>query len=400
MYYTTQVSEDIFFVGASDRRLNLFENIFPLPNGISYNSYVLLDEKTAVFDAVDKAVAPTFLNNVASVLKDRKLDYIVITHMEPDHAASLMDLLNKYPEATVVGNNKTFTILDQFFNYPEIKRLLVTEKDILDLGKHKIRFFLAPMVHWPEVMFAYDDTSKTLFSADAFGTFGALSGNVFSDEMNFFEDRLDEARRYFTNIVGKYGMQATNALKKVLAYEIEYICPLHGPVWRDKDLINKFIEKHKLWASYTPEDSEVVIFYGSIYGGTEEIATVLATRLAHIGVRNVKIYDVSITEVSSLVAEAFRAKILIFASASYNAGLFPYMETLLLDLKAHSLQNRFVSLIENGSWALSAAKTMNEILDGMKNITFINDTISIKSRLQEEQLNEIFNLADKIKENL
>lgn len=400
MYCTTQISEDIFYVGANDRRLNFFENIFTLPDGISYNSFVLLDKKTAIFDTVDKSVTGLFLNNVAHILGDRKLDYVIITHMEPDHAASLMDLLIKYPEATVVGNSKTFALLDRFFYNPTINRLEITENDILDLGKHKIQFFFAPMVHWPEVMFAYDSTSKTLFSADAFGTFGALSGNVFSDKMDFFNTHLDEARRYYTNIVGKYGAQTMNALKKVAVQEINYICPLHGPLWRDKDLIKQILDKHVLWASYTPEDDDVIIYYGSIYGGTEEVANILAKNLASFGIKNIKTYDVTLTDVSILVSEAFRAKVLIFASVSYNAGLFPNMERFMHELKAHSFQNRAVALIENGSWALSAGKCMSEILTSMKNMRFIHNTISVKSRIHEEQLDELHELAVKIRDEL
>lgn len=401
MHQERLICDNVYYLGASDRRLNRFENIFPLPNGVTYNSYLVKDDKTVLLDTVDKAIEKPFLENLEYALDGRKLDYLIITHMECDHAASLAEVLLRHPELTLVGNAKTFALIEQFFDFKgHYNKLEVKDKESLDIGHHKFTFLFAPMVHWPEVMAVYEESNKMVFSADAFGTFGAFSGNIFSDEMNFFEEWLPEARRYYTNIVGKYGVQTVNLLKKLSNFEVNYICPLHGPIWRDKDLIAQFIEKYKIWASYAPEDNAVVIFYGTIYGATEDVATLLAGEIAKLGVKNIKMYDVSATDTSYLVSEAFRAKTLIFAAASYNAGLFPYMNILLEDLKEHSIQNRNVVLIENGSWALSAGKRMSDFISGMKNMTLLADTLSIKSSLKDEQLPVIYELARKIKDSL
>lgn len=401
MHQERLICDNVYYLGASDRRLNRFENIFPLPNGVTYNSYLVKDDKTVLLDTVDKAIEKPFLENLEYALDGRKLDYLIITHMECDHAASLAEVLLRHPEVTLVGNAKTFALIEQFFDFKgHYHKLEVKDKETLDIGHHKFTFLFAPMVHWPEVMAVYEESNKMVFSADAFGTFGAFSGNIFSDEMNFFEEWLPEARRYYTNIVGKYGVQTVNLLKKLSDFEVNYICPLHGPIWRDKDLIAQFIEKYKIWASYAPEDNAVVIFYGTIYGATEDVATLLAGEIAKLGVKNIKMYDVSATDTSYLVSEAFRAKTLVFAAASYNAGLFPYMNILLDDLKEHSIQNRNVVLIENGSWALSAGKRMSDFISGMKNMTLLADTLSIKSSLKDEQLPVIYELARKIKDSL
>ena len=401
MHQERLICDNVYYLGASDRRLNRFENIFPLPNGATYNSYLVKDDKTVLLDTVDKAIEKPFLENLEYALDGRKLDYLIITHMECDHAASLAEVLLRHPELTLVGNAKTFALIEQFFDFKgHYNKLEVKDKETLDIGHHKFTFLFAPMVHWPEVMAVYEESNKMVFSADAFGTFGAFSGNIFSDEMNFFEEWLPEARRYYTNIVGKYGVQTVNLLKKLSDFEVNYICPLHGPIWRDKDLIAQFIEKYKIWASYAPEDNAVVIFYGTIYGATEDVATLLAGEIAKLGVKNIKMYDVSATDTSYLVSEAFRAKTLVFAAASYNAGLFPYMNILLEDLKEHSIQNRNVVLIENGSWALSAGKRMSDFISGMKNMTLLADTLSIKSSLKDEQLPVIYELARKIKDSL
>ncbi len=401
MHQERLICDNVYYLGASDRRLNRFENIFPLPNGVTYNSYLVKDDKTVLLDTVDKAIEKPFLENLEYALDGRKLDYLIITHMECDHAASLAEVLLRHPEVTLVGNAKTFALIEQFFDFKgHYNKLEVKDKETLDIGHHKFTFLFAPMVHWPEVMAVYEESNKMVFSADAFGTFGAFSGNIFSDEMNFFEEWLPEARRYYTNIVGKYGVQTVNLLKKLSDFEVNYICPLHGPIWRDKDLIAQFIEKYKIWASYAPEDNAVVIFYGTIYGATEDVATLLAGEIAKLGVKNIKMYDVSATDTSYLVSEAFRAKTLVFAAASYNAGLFPYMNILLDDLKEHSIQNRNVVLIENGSWALSAGKRMSDFISGMKNMTLLADTLSIKSSLKDEQLPVIYELARKIKDSL
>lgn len=401
MYQYRHIVDDIYFVGASDRRQSRFENAFPIPYGMSYNSYLVLDEKTVLLDTVDKSVAKVFFENLSQLLGERKLDYVIVNHMEPDHAATLDELVLRYPEVTIVGNAKTFTFIKQFFDFPLQGRMLeVKEGNTLETGKHSFRFYMAAMVHWPEVMVTYEENLKMLFSADAFGTFGALSGNVFADEMNWDTEILDEARRYYTNIVGKYGVQVQALLNKVSGLEIDYLCPLHGPMWRVQKQIAWFIEKYSKWSTYTPEDNEVVIFYATIYGGTEEVAGFLATELANRKIKHIKMYDVAETEVSYLVAEAFRAKVLVFASSSYNGGLFAKMESLLLDLKAHNLQNRHIALIENGSWALSAAKVMNEIISGMKKNTLIGETIHIKSSMKKEQIESVCSLADAIEKTI
>ena len=394
MQNTQPIQQDLIYVGASDRRLALFENVYPVPRGVSYNSYVLLDDKNVLFDTCDSSVSGQFFENVQAALEGRMLDYVVVHHMEPDHAATLMDILIPFPEATVVCTAKAAQMIEQFFAYKPEKLLIVKEGDTLSLGKHNLVFTMAPMVHWPEVMMTYDTTDKVLFSADAFGTFGALSGNIFADEMNFEGEWLNDARRYFTNIVGKYGVQVQNVLKKAVALDIKMICPLHGPVWRSN--LEWFIGKHDLWSRYEPEDRGVVIIYGSIYGHTEAAALRLGTLLAQRGVKNIKAYDASHTHVSELVSECFRASHVVFASSTYNNGIFTPMENLLLDLKAHAWQRRTVALIENGSWAPQAAKLMRAELEQMKDIAIVGDTVSLKSAATPAQEQQLAALADQI----
>lgn len=393
MYCTQSVTSDILFVGASDRRLALFENVFPIPRGVSYNSYLVLDEKTVLLDTVDKAVGDRFLENLEHGLGGRSLDYVVVDHMEPDHCATLGEVLRRYPDAQVVGNAKTITMIGQFFECDLSGRVMtVKEGDTLNTGRHTFTFFMAPMVHWPEVMVTYDATDHVLFSADAFGTFGALNGNLFADQVRFERDRLDDARRYYTNIVGKYGVQVQALLKKAAGLEIAYICPLHGPIWREN--IGWFVEKYQHWSTYTPEDRGVAIFCGSIYGNTENAAEILANRLAEKGVQNIALYDVSHTDVSQLVSEAFRCSHLVFASATYNGAIFTPMENLLLDLKAHNLQNRTAALIDNGTWSAQAARQMGEIIGTMKNMTVLENSVSLKSSVKAEKREALEALAD------
>ncbi|MBP3739788.1 MAG: FprA family A-type flavoprotein [Bacteroidales bacterium] len=394
MQNTQPIQQDLIYVGASDRRLALFENVYPVPRGVSYNSYVLLDDKNVLFDTCDSSVSGQFFENVQAALEGRMLDYVVVHHMEPDHAATLMDILIPFPEATVVCTAKAAQMIEQFFAYKPEKLLIVKEGDTLSLGKHNLVFTMAPMVHWPEVMMTYDTTDKVLFSADAFGTFGALSGNIFADEMNFEGEWLNDARRYFTNIVGKYGVQVQNVLKKAAALDIKMICPLHGPVWRSN--LEWFIGKHDLWSRYEPEDRGVVIIYGSIYGHTEAAALRLGTLLAQRGVKNIKAYDASHTHVSELVSECFRASHVVFASSTYNNGIFTPMENLLLDLKAHAWQRRTVALIENGSWAAQSGKLMRAELEQMKDITIVGDPVSLKSAATPAQEEQLAALADAI----
>lgn len=388
------LTKDLLYLGASDRRIGLFENVFPLENGVSYNAYLLLDEQTVLLDTVDRSVSEDFFESLAAGLDGRSLDYLIVNHMEPDHCASIWELLLRYPGVRVVGNNKTHSMLMQYFPglVPEAQRLTVQEGDTLVTGRHTLAFAMAPMVHWPEAMVTFDTTDGTLFSADAFGTFGALSGNLYADELPFTERWMDEARRYYTNIVGKYGTQVQALLKKAATIEIETICPLHGPVWR-KD-IAWFLDKYVHWATYQPEEEAVVIAYASVYGNTENAANILAGMLADRGVRNVKVYDVSATHPSYVVSECFRASHLVFLSTTYNAGMFVNMENLVHDIVNHNLQNRTIALVENGSWAPTAGGLMRAEFQKLKNCTILDEGVTIRSSLKEEQLSQMAALAD------
>lgn len=388
------ISQDLIYVGVSDRRTALFENVYPIPRGVSYNSYVLLDEKTALFDTTDASVASQFFENVQAALAGRRLDYVVVHHMEPDHAATLMDLMLRYPEAMVVTTAKAAQMMEQFFGSKPAQLQAVKEGDTLSLGRHNLVFTMAPMVHWPEVMMTYDTTDKVLFSADAFGTFGALSGNIFADEVNFEGEWLNDARRYFVNIVGKYGLQVQNVLKKAATLDIKRICPLHGPVWREN--LEYFINKHDLWSRYEPEEKGVVVIYGSIYGHTEAAAMRMATLLAQRGVKNIHVYDASRTHTSELVAECWRVSHIVLAASTYNNGIFTPVEELLHDLKAHAFQNRTWALIENGTWAPQSGKLMRAELEQMKDISIIGDTVSLKSAAAPAQEEQLATLADAI----
>ena len=387
MYCIKKVTDDLIWVGGNDRRLAMFEGVYSVPDGVSYNSYILLDKSTVLLDAVDKAVSKVFLENVAHALGGRKLDYMIIQHMEPDHSESIAAVLARYPETTVVCNAKIATLIKQFFDIDVTDRsLIVEEGSTLNTGKHELLFLSAPMVHWPEVVVTYSRTDKILFSADAFGTFGALPGAIFADEVDFARDYMDEARRYYTNIVGKYGPQVQSLLKKAATMEISMICPLHGFVWR-RDL-GDFIEKYQKWSSYTPEETGVMIAYASVYGNTANAADILACRLRDKGVKTA-VYDVSVTAASDIVAAAFRWSHLVFASTTYNAGIFISMEELLRDLAAHNIQNRTVAFIENGSWASTSGELMKKIIAPLKNMTIIDATVKLKSALKDSQSEEI-----------
>lgn len=385
MHCTKKITSDMYWIGASDRRLSLFENVYPVPAGVSYNSYVVLDEKTVLFDTVDKSVSGQFFENLEYVLGGRALDYAVVNHMEPDHCATLGEVVRRYPDVKIVCNTKTAVMIKQYFTFDlDSRAVIVKEMDTLTTGRHTFAFVMAPMVHWPEAMVSYDTVDKVLYSADAFGTFGAINGNIFADEMDFRNECLPEARRYFTNIVGKYGTQVQALLKKASAIEISMVCPLHGPVWR-KD-IGWFIEKYQRWSTYTPEEEAVLIVYASVYGNTENTANIIASKLADKGVRNIKMYDVSMTHPSYIVAEAFRCSHIIIASTTYNAGIFVNMETLLHDLAAHNLQNRTVAVVENGTWAPTAGKLIRDILSKCKNMNILDAGVTLKSSLKDDQL--------------
>lgn len=399
MHCVKKVTDDLYWIGGSDRRLALFENVYPIPRGVSYNSYVLLDEKTVLLDTVDASISGLFFENLEYVLNGRTLDYQIVNHMEPDHCAVIGDVVRRYPDVKLVCNAKTVPMLKQFFNFPvEDRTVIVKEMDTLCTGKHTFAFVMAPMVHWPEAMVSYDTVDKILFSADGFGTFGAINGNLFADEVNFERDWLDDARRYFINIVGKYGVQVQNLLKKAATLEIKMICPLHGPVWREN--LGWFIEKYDTWSSYKPEDQAVMIAYASIYGNTENAAEILASKLADKGVKNIAMYDVSVTDPSVIVSESFRCSHLVFAAPSYNGGIFTKMETVLSELKAHSLQNRTVAIMENGTWAPVAGRQMREIFAGMKNIELLEEGVTIRSAVKEAQEASLEALAEKIASSL
>ena len=385
MHSTRKVTDDLIYVGGSDRRLSRFENLFPIPKGVSYNSYVLLDEKTVLFDTADESISRQYIENVVHALNGRPLDYMVVQHMEPDHCAMIDDMLRRYPEAKMVCSAKAVGMFAQFYGTDVAARaLVVKEGDKLSTGEHTLHF----------VMATYDEKDKILFSADAFGTFGALAGNIFNDEITFDTVWMNDARRYYTNIVGKYGVQVQALLKKAASLDIEMICPLHGPIWR-KDL-GLLLEKYQKWSTYEPEDKTVMIAYATMYGNTENAANVLAGMLADKGVKNIAMYDVSETDVSELVAESFRCSHLVLAAPTYNSGIQPKMEAYLSDIKALNLQNRTVAVIDNGTWAATAGKQMIGTLEGMKNMTILENTISIKSALAENQLGALEALADEL----
>lgn len=398
MQCTRQVTGDIIWVGCDNRRLELFENLFPIPRGVSYNSYLIMDEKVTLMDTVDESVTGQFMENLEYILQGRAIDYLVVQHMEPDHCANIGLLMEKYPQMELVVNAKTVKIIEQFFDVSTQGRtLLVKEGDTLSTGKHTLHFVMAPMVHWPEVMVTYDETEKLLFSADAFGTFGALDGKLFNDEVDFDRDWIEDARRYFTNIVGKYGTQVQNLLKKAAGLDIQTICPLHGPVWRTD--LGYYIEKHDKWSRYEPEDREVLIIYGSIYGHTEAAVNALAQSLTQKGA-NVSLYDVSTTHVSQLIAETFRCSHLILACPTYNGGLYPPIENLLSDMKALSVQKRTVALIENGSWAPATVRQMEQKLEEMKEMNILEQKLTIRSALKQESAGELENFAQQMVESL
>ena len=395
MHSTRKIKEDLIYVGGSDRRLSRFENLFPIPRGVSYNSYVLLDEKTVLLDTVDDSISRLFCENVTYALGGRALDYLVVQHMEPDHCAMIEEMLRRYPEAKLVCSAKALGMLQQFYGMDAKERaLVVAEGDKLSTGRHTLHFIMAPMVHWPEVMVTYDELNKTLFSADAFGSFGALAGNIMDDEIDIDSVWMNDARRYYTNIVGKYGAQVQALLKKASALDIETVCPLHGPVWQAD--LGLLLDKYQKWSTYEPEAKGVLIAYATMYSNTENAANVLAGLLAECGVRNIAMYDVSETDVSELVAESFRLSHLVLAAPTYNGGLHPRMESYLADIKALNLQKRTVALLENGTWAPASARHMRTMIESMKEMTVLENTVAVKSALADGQRAALEALADEI----
>ncbi len=395
MYDIRKISDDVIYLGCSDRRLALFESAYPIPNGISYNSYLINDEKTILLDTVDKSCSGQFFQNLEAALDGRELNYLIVQHMEPDHCALIEDVIALYPEAKIVCSAKTVALIKQFFDFDiDSKAMVVKEGDTLSTGKHDLTFVAAPMVHWPEVIVTYDKTDKALYSADAFGSFGAINGNLFDTDINFEKDYIDEARRYYTNIVGKYGAQVQMLLKKASNLEIKTIYPLHGLIIKDN--IDKFIEKYDKWSRYEAEENSVLIAYSSVYGGTENAANILAGKLADKGVKGIKMYDVSHTHSSYVLSDAFKYSHIVFATTTYNNGIFETMENLLHNIAAHCLQNRKIVLIQNGSWAPTCGSAMKAILENLKGTEIIDESVCIKSALKEEQLSELDSVADKI----
>lgn len=383
------IVDDIIYVGASDKRLGLFENLFPIPSGVSYNSYLINDEHTCLMDTCDASVGKQFVENVRSALNGRGLDYLVVNHMEPDHAALISDIVRLYPDVKLVLNQMTLKFLNQAI-VEKFSYIIVKEKDSLDLGKHKLTFIMAPMVHWPEVMMSYDSYSKVLFSADAFGTFGALDGNIFADELKLDDSFYSEARRYYTNIVGKYGSNVLNALNKAKTLEIEYICALHGPIWHNN--FNELLNLYVLWASYKEEEKGVMICYASMYGNTANAAYYLANELAKNGVKGIKVYDVSQTDVSYLISDTFKYSNIVLMAPNYNANIYPKMEAYLMDMVHLNVSNKHFSIIENGTWAPVISKKITDYVMELNNTKLIGEPIKIKTSGNAEiktQLNEL-----------
>lgn len=382
----TKITDSILYVGVDDKDLDLFESQYVVPNGVSYNSYVILDEKVTLMDTVDQRATKEWLENLDAVLEGRTIDYLVVSHMEPDHAANAKTLIDKFPNMKIVGNAKTFAMMSQFFDVDLTGRsVVVKEGDTLNLGAHTLQFIMAPMVHWPEVMVTYEQSEKILFSADGFGKFGALDVE---------ESWACEARRYYFNIVGKYGAQVQALLKKAATLDIKMICPLHGPILKEN--LAFYIDKYNTWSSYEPEDEGVFVAYASIHGNTAEAAKEFVEMLRKNGAEKVVIADLSREDMAEAVEDAFRYSKLVVAAASYDAGVFPCMEDFLHHLKAKNYQKRTVGIIENGSWAPSAAKQMKAILEGMKNITICEPVVTIKSALNETSRKAMEELAKEL----
>ncbi|GCD10071.1 FprA family A-type flavoprotein [Clostridium tagluense] len=398
MYCVRKITEDLYWVGGSDRRLALFENIHPIPRGVSYNSYLLIDEKTVLFDTVDWSICRQFLENIQHVLGNKSLDYMVINHMEPDHAACIEEIILRYPDVKIICTQKASLFMHQFGFHIDGNVIEVSEGDTMSFGKHNVTFVAAPMVHWPEAMVTYDATDGVLFSADAFGSFGSLDGQLFNDEMNFDRDWIDDARRYYTNIVGKYGPHVQNLLKKASSIDIKIICPLHGPVWRND--LGYLLDKYDKWSRYAPEENGVMIVYGTMYGNTEAAASDLATRLVEKGMTNVVMYDVSKTHVSYLISETFKYSHVVLACVTYNLKIYPPMLNYIMDMKALNLQKRTFTLIENGSWAPQSGKLMRELLGEMKEMTILDNEMSLNSSMKEDDADSMDAIADSIIESM
>ena len=398
MQCSRKITEDLYYVGADDHRLALFENIHPIYHGVSYNSYVLLDESTVLFDTADWAVGQSFLENVTAALGGRELDYMIINHMEPDHAATIGEIILRWPKVKIVTTQKAMQMMSQFGFDAEGRAEIVKDGDSKSFGKHNITFVMAPMVHWPEVMVSFDTTDGILFSADAFGSFKALDGKLYADEVKFDAEWLDEARRYYTNIVGKFGMQVSTLLNKASKLDIKMICPLHGPIWR-KDL-GYILDKYTKWASYTPEEKGLMIVYASMYGHTENVAEALAAKLADKGYTNTRLYDVSSTHVSYLISDMFKYSHIVLASVTYNLGIFPPMHSFLADMKALNLQKRTAAILENGSWAPTAAKQIRQELSELKDMNILDVDTTIVSAAKDSDNEKLDRIVEELIKSL
>ncbi len=398
MFCVRKITEDLYWVGGNDRRLALFENVHPIPRGVSYNSYLILDKKTVLFDTVDWSICRQFLENIQAVLNGRSLDYLVINHMEPDHGAAIEEIILRYPDVKIISTEKSFLLMRQFGFEIDGRMEEVVEGDIKSFGKHEVTFVAAPMVHWPEAMVTFDTTNGVLFSADAFGSFGALDGKLFNDEVDFDRDWIDDARRYYTNIVGKYGPHVQALLKKASGLDIKMICPLHGPVWRTD--LGYFIDKYDKWSRYEPEEKAVMIVYASMYGNTEAAATALATKFVEKGMKNVVMYDVSSTHVSELISETFRVSHVVLASVTYNLGIYPPMHNYLMDMKALNLQKRTFAIIENGSWACKSGSLMSEFLEEMREMTVLEDKVTLVSSMNEGNVTDMDTIVEGVIESM
>lgn len=378
-----KITDTVKYIGVDDKTLDLFESQYIIPNGVSYNSYVILDEKVTVMDTVDERATEEWFANLERELNGRTVDYLVVSHMEPDHAANVQRLIEKYPEMKVVGNAKTFNMIPQFFDVDlDDKKVIVKEGETLNIGKHTLQFFMAPMVHWPEVMVTYEQSEKILFSADGFGKFGALDAD---------EAWTCEARRYYFNIVGKYGVQVQALLKKAATLDIEMICPLHGPILKEN--LGYYIDKYNTWSSYAPEDEGVLIAYASIHGNTAKAAQKMAEILEAQGAKKVAITDLTRDDMAEAIEDAFRHSHLVVAASTYDNGIFPCMEDFLLHLKAKNFQKRTVAIMENGSWAPTAGKQMKAILEGMKDITICDTVVTIKSTMNDANIQTMEEVA-------
>ncbi len=398
MYCVQEIASKVYWVGGSDRRLALFENMFPLPNGVAYNSYLIMDEKTALIDTVDRSISDLYLENVIHVLNGRSLDYLVINHMEPDHCASIEEIVRRYPQVKIIGNKKTFQFIEQFYdmdmtsNYTEVK-----EGEELPLGEMTLRFYTAPMVHWPEVMVTYETSKGILFSADAFGSFGADAGNIFADQVDEFD--VNEARRYYSNIVGRYGTQVQALFKKLAGLNINMICSLHGLIWRG-DSIPFILDLYDKWSRYEPEKKGVVLVYASMYGNTENVMNALANKLAQRGVRDMRMYDVSKTHASYIISDLWKYSNMVIGSPTYNMHLYFVMDALLKDISVLGLKDRKVSVIGNHSWASAAMKSMKEQIEALNHMELIGTPMDVRSRLKVDREAELDELADAIAASL